>query len=157
MHLKKWFIFGIVLFCAGVFQVSADENFLKTRFLYIRHGEVPGNNPNPASYTYTGSGTDDSLTEKGKAQAEECAKRISFLQKSGAFGRITAIYASDLKRAVETADPIAKMLGLNIQLRHNLREIYWGCADGQLVEKMTEQYDAIEEQIKQQYPERKVR
>ncbi len=72
-------------------------------------------------------------------------------------GKVTAIYASDLKRAMETAKPIAEELGLDIQLRHDLREISWGCADGQLVQKMTEEWEPIEDQVKQLYPERKMR
>lgn len=156
MRLIKVVLCGISLF-VGLSQVFAEENSPKTRFLYVRHGEVPGNDPNPTTYIYTGSGTDGSLTEKGKIQAQECAKTISDLQKRGVFGEITAIYASDLKRAIETAEPIAKELGLDIQIRHNLREINWGCADGQLVQKMTEQYGAAEDLVKQQYPERKIR
>jgi len=156
MWLIKFALRGILLFM-GMFQACAEENFSKTRFLYVRHGEAPGNDPNPATYIYTGSGTDDSLTEKGRIQAEECARAISDLQKRGVFGKVTAIYASDLKRAVETAGPIAKVLGLDIQLRHNLREISWGCADGQLVQKMTEEWGDLEQRMKQQYLERKTR
>lgn len=157
MRSKEIILAWIVLFCAGVCQSIAGENCPKTRFFYIRHGEVSGNDTNPATYIYTGSRTDDSLTEKGKIQAQNCAKRISNLQKSGAFGKITALYASDLKRALETAEPIAKALDLSIQLRYNLREIDWGCADGQLVEKMAEEYATIEQEIKNRYSERKMR
>lgn len=157
MRLIRFFLCGISLFCIGTVQSFAEENLSKTRFLYVRHGEVPGNDPNPATYIYTGSGTDDSLTEKGRIQAEKCAKTIVDLQKCGVFNEITAIYASDLKRALETAEPIAKELGLDIQLRHELREIYWGCADGRLVQKMTEAHRAVEQQVKQIYTERKIR
>ncbi|MBS0652880.1 MAG: histidine phosphatase family protein [Verrucomicrobia bacterium] len=128
-----------------------------TRFLYIRHGEVPGNDPSPATYIYTGSGTDEHLTEKGKMQALECAKRVSQLQKSERLGKITAIYASDLIRARETAEPIANELGLDVELRSDLREINWGSADGQLVKQMADQYGALEDQVKAQYPDRKIR
>lgn len=155
MRFFNIILYLLLLFCSEAKQMFAQENV--TRFLYVRHGEVPGNDPNPATYIYTGSGTDDSLTEIGSLQAEECAKKISNLQKSQLFGKITAIYSSDLKRAKETAAPIAKVLGLDLRLRPNLREIYWGSADGQLVQKMTEKYGAIEKQIKQQYPERKIR
>jgi broad specificity phosphatase PhoE len=148
---------GMLFFFITIAPTFAEEDFSTTRLLYIRHGEVPGNDPNPAIYIYTGSGTDDSLTEKGKTQAEKCAKTISSLQKSGVLGNITAIYASDLKRAIETSKPIAEELGLSVYLRHDLREISWGCADGQLVKKMTEEWKAAEHQIHQQYPDRKIR
>lgn len=137
-------------------SLSSSQDF-KTRLLYIRHGEVPGNDANdPNTYAYTGSGTDDSLTAKGKIQAEACAKKISELQKNGKLGKITAIYASPLKRAQETAAPIAKEVGLNVQTRPNLREIYWGCADGQLVQKMKEVWEAEEKKINA-IPVRKIR
>lgn len=125
--------------------------------LYIRHGEVPGNDPDPSVYIYTGSGTDSSLTEKGKEQAEKCAKTILDLQKSGFLGKISAVYASNLKRAQETAEPIAKALELDVQLRPNLREISWGCADGQLVQKMTEEWGNLEQEVKQRYSDRRMR
>src|SRR5579862_8609350 len=143
------------IFCmATIFsQINASG---EPRLLYIRHGEVPGNDPQ-GYYIYTGSGTDGSLTEKGRMQAEACAKKIADLQKSGLFGNIAAMYASDLKRAKETAQPIAKELGMEIQVRPNLREINWGSADGQLVKEMTEKYATIEQQVKQDHPERKTR
>ncbi len=127
-----------------------------TSILYIRHGEVPGNDPKPETYVYTGSATDESLTDKGKLQAKACADRISRLQESGRLGEISAIYASDLKRAQETAEPIGQELGLEVQLSENLREIYWGRADGQLVHEMAKEYKAIENQVKARYPERRV-
>lgn len=147
----------ILLLCIGITPIFSGEDSSKTHFYYIRHGEVPGNDPNPATYIYTGSGTDDSLTEKGKMQAENCAKTIANLQKNGVMGKIAAIYASDLKRAKETALPIAHELGLETRLRPNLREINWGCADGQLVQKMTQEWGLIEQQIKQRYSKRTVR
>ena len=146
-----------ILLILSLFYVGTVPILAETRLLYIRHGEVPGNDPHPERYIYTGSGTDDSLTEKGRIQAEECAKKFFHFQTSGALGKITAIYASNLKRARETAEPIAKALGIAIQFRHNLREIYWGCADGQLVQKMAEEYQAMEEQVKRQYTDRKIR
>src|ERR1700738_2030335 len=143
-------------FYIGAAPLMAEDD-AQTQVLYIRHVEVPGNVLHPDTYIYTGSGTDESLTEKGKIQSKECAKKILHLQKSGALGKITAIYASDLKRARETAEPISQALGLPIQVRHNLREIYWGCADGQSVQKMAEEFEALEEQVKQRYPDRNMR
>ena len=157
MRSIKFILCGALFFCFSRSQAVAEENSPATRFLYVRHAEVPGNDPNPATYIYTGSGTDASLTDNGKSQAVECAKRVSQLQKKGVLDQIAALYSSDLKRAVETAEPIAEELGLAIQLRPNLREIYWGSADGQLVQKMAEKYGTVERQIKEQYPERKTR
>ncbi len=155
MSLIKYALCGLCLL--GISQTQAEEAVPTTRILYVRHGEVPGNNPDPRTYIYTGSGTDDSLTELGRIQAKECAQFLSYLQQNGHCGTITALYASDLTRAVETAEPISQALGLSIHLRQPLREINWGCADGQLVQTMSEEYDSIVDQIEQQYPERKTR
>ena len=46
---------------------------------------------------------------------------------------------------------------MDVVLRPSLREINWGCADGQLVQKMAEEWGAEEHKVKQLYPERKVR
>lgn len=143
-------LFFIALFYSAIL---ASEDDSKTYLLYIRHAEVPGN----VTYTYTGSGTDESLTERGRMQAQKCVYRLIHLQETGVIGKVSAVYSSDLKRAVETAEPIAQAFGLSIHLKPNLREISWGCADGQSVQKMAEQYDQIEEQIEQRYPERKIR
>lgn len=139
------------LFCLEVF---AEE---KTTILYIRHGEIPGNNPSPETYIYSGNGIDYALTEKGQEQAKDCAERIYNLQKNGTIGKVAAIYSSTLTRALETAAPIAKKLGLTVEPRYDLREIYWGSADGQLVYKISEKYDEIEKKVKKQYPDRKTR
>lgn len=56
----------------------------------------------------TGEGADPSLTATGKAQAEALARQL------GGQG-ITAIYATDTRRARETAAPLAAALGLRIE------------------------------------------
>lgn len=146
-----------LIFLTACCKNAAEDAHSMVRFLYIRHGEVLGNIKHPDAYIYTGSTTDESLTATGKLQAEKCAKMISRLQKSGYFGVISGIYTSYLKRAIETAHPIAKALGLELQLRHDLREIFWGIADGQLVQKMDELYMQKEEEIERLYPDRKKR
>jgi len=90
-------------------------------------------------------------------QAAVCAEKIIRLQKEGVLGQISAVYASPLKRALETAAPIASLLRLDIQQRQDLREIDWGNADGELVHKMNEKYSELEEQVIEEFPERKKR
>lgn len=136
-----------------LFLLAIPQSIFSMHILYIRHGEVPGNNANdPLTYIYTGSGTDESLTELGQKQAIQCAETLSQMPIP-----ITALYSSPLKRAQETASPIANKLNLEIELRDNLREIYWGSADGQLVQEMTEKWGDLENQIKNQFPDRKTR
>lgn len=128
-----------------------------TTLLYIRHGEVPGNNPSSSDYSYTGCKVDPSLTDKGRLQAQTCAEKLVQLQEQDAIGKIAAIYSSTLKRAQETAQESACRLGLEVQLRHDLREIDWGCANGKRVQEMQEQYGTLEKQVEERYPDRKVR
>jgi broad specificity phosphatase PhoE len=128
-----------------------------TTILYIRHGEVPGNNPHSPEYSYTGCKTDSSLTEKGRMQAKSVAEKLVQLQDEGKIGKISAVYCSTLKRARETAQETASRLGLDIQERYELREIDWGSANGKRVQEMTEQWEEVEKQIKKQYPDRKSR
>jgi len=87
--------------------------------LLIRHGEndylkqnkMPGHIPGIH------------LNKRGREQAEELARTLSRLP-------IKAIYSSPLERAVETAEPLAKSLGLEIQLRPDLTDTDVGELEG---------------------------
>jgi probable phosphoglycerate mutase len=59
------------------------------------------------------------LNEQGKAQAEELAERLTGIP-------IEAIYCSPLERTYETALPLAKRLGLDINISENLSEVEIG-------------------------------
>ncbi|KQW73483.1 phosphoglycerate kinase [Phenylobacterium sp. Root77] len=69
---------------------------------------------------------DTSLTERGRRQADAIAARVAELVD----GRAVEIYASDLKRAYETAEPIGARLGVPIVADPDLREISYGVAGG---------------------------
>ena len=72
-------------------------------FLYIiRHGD-----PDYAT---------DSLTERGKAQAEAVAKRV-------AASKIDRIFSSPMGRAIQTAEPSCKLLGLECHIEEWAHEI----------------------------------
>ncbi|MCR5324524.1 MAG: histidine phosphatase family protein [Lachnospiraceae bacterium] len=75
------------------------------KLIFVRHGEP--------DYAH------DCLTDNGKVQAECAAKR---LKKEG----ITAIYASPMGRAVETASYTAREYGLEVQKLDFMHEINWG-------------------------------
>lgn len=59
------------------------------------------------------------LNDEGRQQAEEVAERLRNLQ-------IKAIYSSPLERTRETAEPLARALGLELQIRDTLAEVEYG-------------------------------
>ena len=60
-----------------------------------------------------------SLDETGHRQADDLASRL-------AAAPLSAIYSSPLERAVETAAPLARRLGLEVQLREDFGEVRFG-------------------------------
>jgi probable phosphoglycerate mutase len=84
-----------------------------TEVLLIRHGRsadvVPG----------TAESEDPPLAEIGVAQADALARRL-------AAKPLAAIYSSDLRRARDTAAPIAAQRGLAINEDPELREVFLG-------------------------------
>jgi len=65
------------------------------------------------------------LSDEGRAQAESAAQRIASLGKAP-----VAVYASPLERAVETARPIARRLGLRVRVERGLLECDFGTWTG---------------------------
>jgi broad specificity phosphatase PhoE len=59
------------------------------------------------------------LNERGHAQAQALAERL-------AHEPIGAIYASALQRAIETAEPTARRLGLTVQPLEGIMDIHYG-------------------------------
>ncbi len=97
-----------------------------TTLLLARHGETVWH----AENRYAGS-SDVGLTAKGVAQAATLG--------AWAAGRaIGAVYASDLSRAVLTAMPSAKALGLEVQIDPRLREVHFGRGEGMTRAEMNE-------------------
>jgi broad specificity phosphatase PhoE len=99
-----------------------------TRLLLIRHGETDWN----VEGRWQGH-ADVPLNACGHAQAQEVAASLSGT-------RIDAIYASDLKRAAETAAPLAHSQGLKIRIDPRLREIDQGKWQGLLIEEIQTRY-----------------
>lgn len=100
----------------------------KTKILLVRHGQSEGN----FRREFLGH-TDLPLTELGRLQAE-CTARFLDSEK------IDAIYSSDLKRAYQTAEPIAVRQGLNIIKNPRMREIFAGKWDGLSVDCIFQLY-----------------
>ena len=73
-----------------------------------------------------GSWTDWELTDLGKKHAENIGRKLSAELKGQAY----KIYSSDLLRAKQTAEPLARYMGVEIEYREKLREINFGEAVG---------------------------
>src|SRR5258708_39498727 len=105
-----------------------------TRLLLIRHGQSEGN-----AERRFGGHTATPLSALGRKQAQATAEALASEQ-------FTAIYSSDLARAIETAEPLAQLTGLKIEASKNLRERSVGVMEGLTFEdaaaKHPEQYQA---------------
>ena len=99
-----------------------------TRLYLIRHGQSAGN----AEGRFGGHGPTP-LSDLGRRQAEMTAKALA---REG----ISAIYSSDLTRAVETAEPLARLLGLPIHQSPAFRERHVGVLEGLTFDESKEAY-----------------
>ena len=106
-----------------------------TSVLLIRHGQSEGN----AAGRFGGH-TATPLSSRGRKQAEATAQALSA-------ENITAIYSSDLSRAVETAMPLARLTGLEVERTDAFRERGVGVMEGLTFEEAAaahpEQYAAL--------------
>lgn len=82
--------------------------------ILLRHGQSEFNLRQAATRVDPGI-EDPRLTEYGHHQAEQAAERL-------ANERITRIVASPYSRALQTAEPIARRLGLKIEIQAVVRE-----------------------------------
>ena len=102
-----------------------------THLCLIRHGQTDWN----LEGRYQGQ-SDVPLNENGLTQANSLIETLNGHS-------FDAIFSSDLKRAQQTAEPIAKQLGLNVQIEPRLREINQGEWEGVLVEDIKARYAEI--------------
>jgi broad specificity phosphatase PhoE len=99
-------------------NLTSERDKIVVRLLLARHGETEWTREG----RYQGT-TDTALTGNGRAQAEALARRL-------AGERLTAIFASELQRALNTAAPIAKTHGQKVCPEPRLREIGFGIWEG---------------------------
>jgi broad specificity phosphatase PhoE len=106
-----------------------------TSILLIRHGQSEGN-----AERRFGGHTPTPLSALGRRQAEATARALSLES-------VTAIYSSDLLRAVETATPLARALNLEITQSDAFRERSVGQMEGltfeEAAEKFPDEYAAL--------------
>jgi broad specificity phosphatase PhoE len=99
-----------------------------TYVLLIRHGQSQGN-----AEGRFGGHTDTPLSTRGRKQAAATASAL-------AGEKFDAIYSSDLPRAIETAAPLAKLTGVELETTDALRERSVGVMEGLTFEEAAEQY-----------------
>lgn len=101
--------------------MPTDPTPTRTPMLLVRHGETPWN----AAGRWQGH-ADPGLSDAGLAQARALSVALRE-ESSEAWSRIVA---SDLARARQTAEPIARALGLPIEIDRRLRELDVGAWSG---------------------------
>jgi broad specificity phosphatase PhoE len=94
------------------------------RLLLVRHGshdllgrELVGRRPGVH------------LSDKGRAEAEALAQRLASM-------RIAELYSSPRERAIETAEPICRRLGLAMQIEPALDEVDFGDWTGRTLDSL---------------------
>ena len=106
-----------------------------TRVLLVRHGQSRGN-----AERRFGGHAPTPLSELGHRQAEATARAL-------AGEGVTTVYSSDLLRAVETAEPLARATGLEVRQTAALRERSVGLMEGLTFEEAAaahpEEYAAL--------------
>ncbi len=103
-----------------------------TTLYLVRHGETDGNVADIAS-----GFTDDELTEKGRAQAELLGQRLKNCH-------FDAIYSSDSKRTLQTAEPFLKLRpDYSIETSPELRERWFGDCEGYPWHRLREEYPEL--------------
>lgn len=91
-----------------------------TTLYLVRHGENRAN----LTKEFSCRKVDYSLTPKGVLQAEQTARALQGKD-------IAAVYSSPLRRAYETAQPLADALGLPVNIMEAFRELNVGDLEGQ--------------------------
>jgi len=101
---------------------------LSTHVVIIRHGQSQGN-----AEGRFGGHTDTPLSPRGRRQAQATAKAL-------ASEKFSAIYTSDLPRAIETATPLARLTRAPLETTEALRERSVGVMEGLTFEEAAEQH-----------------
>lgn len=97
------------------------------RIFLVRHGETEWN-----KQARLQGHSDVKLSTKGFSQAAALAEHAPFQH-------VDAIYSSDLSRAKDTADVIAKRFNLNVITMPELREVNFGKWEGRAVNELAKE------------------
>ena len=104
-----------------------------TTLYLIRHGETEGGEVR----RYKGT-IDVPLSEKGVSQMEQVSKYI--VEKGGKGGLMSAVYCSDLTRAIRSAEIVAEPHSLKPIIVSSLRERNFGLWEGMSFDEIMEKY-----------------
>lgn len=94
---------------------------MTTRLLLVRHGQIDAN----IESRWHGS-TDGELTEQGRSEAKRVAAHLAQTRPD-----VAAVYTSPLKRARDTAGPIADALGVPVVVAPGLAEYSIGVLENE--------------------------
>jgi probable phosphoglycerate mutase len=115
---------------------------MTTNLYLIRHGEAYSN----VEAQIGGMQSDRGLTERGVAQAEALARRLS----GGEIGA-DVLYASTLLRARMTAELVAAALRLPINWDDELHELRPGEADGMTIAQARARFEGFERFVREAF------
>ena len=101
---------------------------VSTHVLLIRHGQSEGN-----AERRFGGHTATPLSPRGRRQAQALARALKDEE-------LTAIYSSDLARALENAQPLANLTGLPVNATNAFRERSVGVMEGLTFENAAQQH-----------------
>src|SRR5438270_3933958 len=106
----------------------------RTRLFLVRHAQSTWNETDRVQ-----GQADPPLSELGREQARRLADRLGRRRWAG-------FYTSDLKRAAQTAQPVAAVLEMQPVVMSELREIHLGAWEGLTKEEIVERYPGQWEQ-----------
>ena len=109
----------------------SNDKAIPTRLLFVRHGQTN----TTVDDAFCGV-TEVPLTPLGHRQAQALAERLRHTH-------IDVLYCSPQQRALETAAPIASVLGLEIFRRDELREMDFGVWENHPPRELSKEYPRL--------------
>lgn len=104
---------------------------MATDFVFIRHGETQWNR----EHRFQGQ-SNPPLNDTGRRQAERLAERLAPTGPG-------LLYSSDLLRAQQTAEPLARAWGVGLETLAGLREQHFGELEGWTVPRVQREQPAL--------------
>lgn len=134
--------------CGGVEVVGGREELYKkvgpakNKYILMRHGESLSN---VLKINSDAVGDQHPLTEKGRKEVEKAAEKLKK-------NKIDLIFSSPILRTKETAEMVAKKLGVEVKYDERLRELSTGFFDGDSYDKYEHFIDSTQERFLQKPP-----